>query len=113
MHPIERARERYGIDLTREDVETIRQACMTGKALLLSRPNEISKIFAYRWGGVVLLTVLRNESELVTFLPKDHFQAGSFRANRKNVVGKAGRATGGRKAAILRNRERRRADAAE
>lgn len=68
-HAIERAWERYGLDLTLADLDTIAADCASGRAPLIRRgPHGDVHLAKYR--GVVMILCCRG-GVVVTFLPPE------------------------------------------
>jgi hypothetical protein len=77
-HAFMRARERYGIHLTADDMVQIFDACMAGRAPKLST-DEDGDAYVITHNGATVFPVIRRQAIIVTFLPRDHFIAGQNR----------------------------------
>src|SRR5690606_6547265 len=66
-HAIERAWERYGVDLTPADLDAIAADCTEGRSVLL-RHDEHADVHMVRYAGVVMVVAMRG-GVIVTFLP--------------------------------------------
>lgn len=76
QHAISRAKERYGLELTMDDIAAITRACVDGEALLV-RDTDHGRIFAFRFAGQTIFPTLALDNALVTFQPRGYLKAGS------------------------------------
>ena len=67
-HAIQRAQERYGVELQHGDIITISKIIKNGDALLI-RGTKNNGEYCLRWGDVTLLACFR-KGQVRTFLPK-------------------------------------------
>ena len=76
-HARDRARERYGVDLSDDDIIEIWTLCTTGKAML-ARVSESARIYCLRFRDMVIVPLLTpDEARIVTFLPPEFFNKGN------------------------------------
>lgn len=69
-HCIQRALERYGLDLTVEDVRDVERTILNGGALLIRREPHGPELYAVRVKGVATRVVFNQEKRsIITFLP--------------------------------------------
>lgn len=72
MHAIDQARDRYGLALRREDVDTLIGQIMAGKAVYV-RHDGPCDIYLVKWQGVVMVACYDPNAECIkTFLPADY-----------------------------------------
>lgn len=83
IHPIERARERYGLTLTNADVHRIEQEIETGIAVLVRKERWGDCIYMVRHGVTVMIAVYGAGadgfigSRIITFLPANAITSGA------------------------------------
>lgn len=92
-HAIERARERYGFDLTGNDLKEIVAAIQAGKAVRLRiEPNKRFEVYWLRFRGQLMVVSYEpGAGRITSFLPPESVKAGSFaryRAKRKSTARK-------------------------
>lgn len=76
VHAQERAKERYGLDLTPVDMLAILNACRVGKAFLGKVDHE-SKTFMLHFAGQTVVPVISLDLGLIiTFMAPDRFVSG-------------------------------------
>lgn len=77
-HPIQRARERYGLILTGADIHVMQGMIRAGhrNVLIVSRQHNGS-IIVILWGGKHLRAVASKEGDIMTFLPIEATQIRS------------------------------------
>lgn len=103
-HRLERAKERYGLDLTLSDIAALERQIAEGRAPLLKRKTD-GLIYGVRHGDVVLFAVIGHRPpHIVTFLTQDCFAP---KRNLKFFTTPLGKSV--RKQARIHERERRRA----
>ena len=65
-HAIERAKQRYGVDLTMADLNEIREAILTGKSVLMGRREEFSSsTHLVKHKGVAMKAIFSDEHEII------------------------------------------------
>jgi hypothetical protein len=85
QHAVERAKERYGLALSSNDMLEILRACQDGRASLMQTIDEHGDTFVWKYHGrIVIPTVRDNRSFIVTFQPADYF-LGSSREERLSL----------------------------
>ena len=110
MHPIDRAKERYGVSFTRVDIANIRERCLSGKASLL-QTRDHGLIFGLIYNGVTIVPVLKKDNNaLVTFLPTDAFNRSSRQKAKKVTHGKCGKPANSLRKRVLDRRAARQAE---
>ena len=92
-HAIERARERYGLDLTRDDLEEMAGLIAAGEAVRLR--VERDRRFEVYWlrfkGRLLVVSYEPVVGRVVSFLPPDSVKVGSYaryRAKRRSTARK-------------------------
>lgn len=76
IHAIERARERYGLDLTVDDLKAIVSACAAGDGVLLGRVGDGLERWLVRSKGAALVALVNiPEKFVVSILPH---RSGSY-----------------------------------
>jgi len=72
QHAIDRAKERYGLDITVRDLSNIRYKIKTDEGMLLGTdPLTNCKIYAVRHRGEIMRTVVNDcNGDVVTFISK-------------------------------------------
>ena len=75
-HARDRAKDRYGIDLTDAELLDIYQQCATGKALLAKKGNGSNTYIAHCRGKTVVPLLNEDNKLIITFLPSDYFVCG-------------------------------------
>ena len=74
VHAIKRAKERYGVELTFEDLKTILNEILEGNAKQLARPKNIfgleskGDVYNIRYKGVLMQPIVY-ENLIITFRP--------------------------------------------
>ena len=86
-HAQQRAAERYGLDLSQDDLSAIRLAIGQGRALLLKRDG-VKETYAVEAKGKCLRVVISRDGTIITVLPigsDKRFLARIDRTYRGNV----------------------------
>jgi len=79
VHARERARERYGIDLSSTQMKDIFRACRDGRASKMATLEGLD-VFIWRFHGVLIYPALTSDhSMIVSFFPREFFLAGNHR----------------------------------
>lgn len=87
VHCIERARERYGVELTVEDIRRLEATiCVANRV----RAQDGGSVHLLLFNGVGLVTATVGEKvpRIATFLPPDTITSGNFVRGQKKVQGK-------------------------
>lgn len=72
QHAIDRARERYGLELTEQDIEALRGALVAGRAVLLKQMPDGYRHMMAMLGERALIVVWHPERQaIITVLPKN------------------------------------------
>jgi hypothetical protein len=75
-HARDRARERYGLELSDADLQGIWRTCVNRTALL-AKADDKTHIFIVQFKGTSVVPVLpANDERIITFLPSDFFARG-------------------------------------
>lgn len=86
IHAIERAKERYGLELTKADLAQIGKAIVKGKSVLLGRLECGTERHLVSWKNTALKTVFNPTHRLIiTFEPK-HTSKPANHWDRKRVA---------------------------
>ena len=89
-HAIDRAKERYGLDLTTHDLKNIARKIKAGCAVLQGREARGS-IWLVRWSGDVLRVFLSLDGFVLTMLPKTgrrHREKAHRKTGKQNSYGR-------------------------
>lgn len=70
-HAIQRARERYGINLTRDDLSTLKGRIAAGEGVLVAKTDDGGKVWMIKTHGVVARVAVSRMGSVTTFLPPD------------------------------------------
>lgn len=81
-HAIQRAMERYGVELTRTDIRTMEEAIKDSRSIVVHSHNG-GQVHMINHQGVVFLGVPGNVGHIVTFLPPEALNAEHNRTRRK------------------------------
>ena len=84
-HARQRAKERYGLDLSASEMSGILKACEDGAATLISNNQKAGSVYAWKIGTIWVYPIVRNHI-LVSFKPSDFFLASSGKAHRKEAA---------------------------
>jgi hypothetical protein len=72
-HSCRRARERYGLRLSQNDLAFIKRIIVSGNSALIERQGKHKSLYCVIFHGVNLYPVYnRQREEIITFLPDDH-----------------------------------------
>lgn len=83
LHAVERARERYGLDLTESDVEELSSRIRHRQANLIARETHTRSTYAVHYRGVELKVVYSHSLKtVITVLSPDMRTVGEARAER-------------------------------
>ena len=81
LHPIERARERYGLTLTEADIFQLERGIRAGEAVLVRRERWGDSVYMVRHATDVLVAVYGDDFErkprIITFLPAEALKSGA------------------------------------
>lgn len=87
-HARERAKERYGLELTIPDLSFIAHACNLAKAALLRVQTNGAKVYCVEVRGVKTFPVISHDRVIVTFQPPDFLVASVARKHRRETIKK-------------------------
>lgn len=77
-HARERARERYGLDLTDDDAAEIVRATKDGRAQMMARYGSGGRVFIWTFRGRLLIAAMAPDEDVIrSFLPSDYFLKNS------------------------------------
>lgn len=87
-HAQERARERYGLNLTGSDMRGLLAQCKSGKAMPFQRQTIPPGVERIVWGakfGEITVVFITNAAAdfIVSFLPQNYFKSGNGRKRRQ------------------------------
>lgn len=81
-HARARAKERYGIDLSVNDMSLIAHSCNCGAAALLQIARNGAKTYCFELRGVRTFPLIRPDGLIITFRPADFFIASAGKKHR-------------------------------
>lgn len=85
IHAIERARERYGLELTTDNLKAIVSKCSAGKGVLMARLDNGLERYLVQWNGTGLIVLLNvSKKMVVTVLPSSQLGVKTHQASPKN-----------------------------
>lgn len=67
MHPIQRAKERYGLDLVPSDLHRIAKSSLSNGVLMRETVN--GQVYMVEYAGQVIMPVIRNDFVVTFFEP--------------------------------------------
>lgn len=87
-HALDRAKERYHLDLSAKDMWDILEACLDGRAQMMRKRENGQRGDVYVWtfhGIRIYVTVQRDPDRIITFNPPKHFAPGALLDNHKEL----------------------------
>jgi hypothetical protein len=69
QHFIDRLKERYGLEITRDEVVAMRNAVLAGDSILLGKPGGNAEYRVMTWNGVVIKFVWNVDGFFISAVP--------------------------------------------
>lgn len=78
-HPIQRVRERYGVEMSLADLRAVARKCHAGKSVLTRIDSSGAEHRLVKFAGQIMVVIYdRSEGRILTFAPPSHVKGGGL-----------------------------------